>query len=183
MRCRPRTPGRLATRLFLVVLATSIVAPVGAQTGGIRMFDEDPPTVVSGPLSYRIVATRPRLNRRVMGPVTAWVDGVPAEPVDSFCWSGEGSVPIEGTFVMVVNVEDEAGFVQAEWTDRNGEWVYQQQEFIHPEHLSGIRIGRSRADVQPMSIDLKNWLSSKVVLKPLKGSVGSAFASVIPAIT
>ena len=64
------------------------------------------------------------------------------------CWSGEGSVPIEGTFVMVVNVEDEAGFVQAEWTDRNGEWVYQQQEFIHPEHLSGVRIGRSRDDVQ-----------------------------------
>lgn len=145
---RPRSQGRLATRLLLFVLAISFVAQAEAQSGGIRVFDEEPPTVVAGPLSYRIVATNPRLNRRVMGPVTAWVDGVPAEPVDSFCWNGEGSVPIDGTFVMVVNVENEAGFVQAEWTDRNGEWVYQQQEFIHPEHLSGVRIGRSRDEVQ-----------------------------------
>jgi hypothetical protein len=95
-------------------------------------------------LRYRVTATKPRLNRRLMASPTRFVQGVPAEPVDSMCWNGEGSVPIEGSFVLDVWPMRNVGRVAAEWTDENGEWSYEQKRFVHPDHhSSGVRIGPS----------------------------------------
>jgi len=95
-------------------------------------------------LRYRITASRPRLNRRLMGPVRRWVGRVAAEPVDSFCWSGEGSVPIKGTMTIDVEPMRNVGKITAEWTDPNGTWTWTQTRFLHPDHhSSGVRIGSS----------------------------------------
>jgi hypothetical protein len=97
-----------------------------------------------GELTYRITAGDARLNRRMMGPVRRDVHGVPAEPVDSFVWNGEGSTPIKGSLIMEVQPMTNTGFVYAEWTDRNGRWTYKQIRFLHPDHHpSGVRIGSS----------------------------------------
>lgn len=95
-------------------------------------------------LRYRITASNPRLNRRLMGPVRRWVGGVAAEPVDSFCWSGEGSVPIKGTMTIDVEPMRNIGKITAEWTDENGSWTWTQSRFLHPDHhASGVRMGSS----------------------------------------
>jgi hypothetical protein len=93
---------------------------------------------------YRVTASRPRLNRRPMGPIRRWVGGVPAEPIDSYCWSGEGSVPISGTMTIDVDPSRNVGRITAAWTDENGDWTWTQTRFLHPaHHPSGVRIGAS----------------------------------------
>jgi len=58
--------------------------------------NEDDSSKAGSKLIYEIKASQPRLNRRVTGDVVASIDGVPAEPVDSFVWDGKGSVPVKG---------------------------------------------------------------------------------------
>lgn len=95
-------------------------------------------------IRYRITAVNPRLNRRLMGPVRRWVGRVPAEPVDSFCWNGEGSVPIPGRMTIDVDPRRNTGTITAEWTDDNGDWTWTQTRFLHPSHhSSGVRMGSS----------------------------------------
>jgi len=107
---------------------------------------DDPDAAVE--LRYRVTASEPRLNRRLMGPTRRDVQGVPAEPVDSFVWNGVGSTPIEGTLVIDVQPMTNTGFIDAEWTDRNGRWTYKQVRFTHPDHHpSGARIGSSVTQV------------------------------------
>ena len=105
------------------------------------------PVQVGGPLTYQVIAARPRLNRKVTGPVTRYVQGVPAEPVDSFVWDGDGSVAIEGDLIMGIDPIADEGFIQATWTDEHGDWTYFQSVFIHPEHSSGVRIGTSVEEI------------------------------------
>ena len=140
----------------LLVLATS---PAPAGQGRRRAAPPDNDPTISRPtfpreelpeieekigLRYRITASRPRLNRRLMGPVRRWVGRVAAEPVDSFCWSGEGSVPIKGTMTIDVEPMRNVGKITAEWTDHNGTWTWTQTRFLHPDHhSSGVRIGSS----------------------------------------
>lgn len=140
----------------ILVLATS-PAPAGQGRRRSAPPDNDPtmskPTIPREELPeleekiglrYRITASRPRLNRRLMGPVRRWVGGVAAEPVDSFCWSGEGSVPIKGTMTIDVEPMRNTGKITAEWTDHNGTWTWTQTRFLHPDHhSSGVRIGSS----------------------------------------
>ena len=139
-------------RLLLgAVLGAATLAPALAQVDavGIEELPDRPPAAQDGAVSlrYRVVATQPRLNRRVMGPVRRWVQGVPAEPVDSMCWNGEGSTPIEGKLIIDVQPMRSLGSVYAEWTDRHGDWTYRQDRFIHPDHhTSGVRIGSSIND-------------------------------------
>jgi hypothetical protein len=144
----------LAVSVF--VLATS---PAPAEQGRRRPAPPDNDPTISRPtfpreeipeieekigLRYRITASRPRLNRRLMGPVRRWVGRVAAEPVDSFCWSGEGSVPIKGTMTIDVEPMRNTGKITAEWTDHNGTWTWTQTRFLHPDHhASGVRIGSS----------------------------------------
>ena len=89
--------------------------------------------VAPRPLHYVIRATEPRKNRKVMGPVISDVQGVPAEPVDSFVYSGDGSTPIPGQLYMTIDPFTETGYIEASWTDEHGDWTYRQTRFIHPE--------------------------------------------------
>ena len=99
-------------------------------------------------LSYKVTGTDARLNRRLMGPTRRFVQGVPAEPVDSFVWNGIGSDPIDGSITIEVQPMRNLGFVTAEWTDRNGRWTYKQVRHLHPDHhTSGVRIGSSAGQV------------------------------------
>lgn len=132
------------TSLLLAAFAVcSLVKSAGAA-------DPDRQVVAAPPLRYEVIARSPRLNRRPMGPITSRVQGVPAEPVDSFVWDGNGSIPIEGELIMEISPETDSGFVLATWKDPYGEWVYTQARFIHPEHPSGVRIGASVGEVDSL---------------------------------
>ena len=90
-------------------------------------------------LVFEVKAERPRLNREVTGDVTDEVQGVPAEPVDSFVWDGEGSDFIEGSVTVELDPVNNTGEIKAEWTDRHGEWTLEQTAFHPPHHASGMR--------------------------------------------
>jgi hypothetical protein len=148
-------------RVLILVVSVLVLAtlPAPAGQGRRRAAPPDNDPTISRPtfpreelpeieekigLRYRITASRPRLNRRLMGPVRRWVGRVAAEPVDSFCWSGEGSVPIKGTMTIDVEPMRNVGKITAEWTDHNGTWTWTQKRFLHPDHhSSGVRIGSS----------------------------------------
>lgn len=103
----------------------------------------DAPTGPTG-LRYVIEATNGRLNRRLMDEPRRFVQGVPAEPVDSMVWNGEGSTPIEGSMRIEVEPMRNLGTITARWVDRNGTWTYRQTRFIHPDHhVSGVRLSSS----------------------------------------
>ena len=103
--------------------------------------------ISGGPLRYQVVATRARLNRKVMGPVVHAVHGVPAEPVNSFVYDGDGSTPITAQLILEVDPVAEIGFIQAQWVDENGSWRYVQRDFLHPEHPSGVRLGTTSTEI------------------------------------
>jgi len=90
------------------------------------------------------------LNRKVLGEVAESIRGVPAQPVDSMVYDGDGSVPIEGMAILEIDPTNQRGLVRARWSDRNGDWELVQTFFHHPEHLSGIRIGPSRNGVEEL---------------------------------
>ena len=130
----------------LVAVTLFVVGTIMAGPASRTRPDHEPPTGndTRVELTYRVTAGDPRLNRRLMGPVRRDVQGVPAEPVDSFVWNGEGSTPIKGSLIMEVQPMTNTGFILAEWTDRNGDWTFKQVRFLHPDHHpSGVRIGSS----------------------------------------
>jgi hypothetical protein len=133
------------TPLFLMASWVSLfpVPAVGAQLDG-----PSNELRVSRALRYLVRASNARLNRKVMGPVDRYVQGVPAEPVDSFVWDGDGSTPIEAELVLEIDPIRDTGLIRATWNDEHGDWVYFQTRFIHPEHFSGVRIGSSVEEVQ-----------------------------------
>lgn len=103
-----------------------------------------PDRVEPARLRYRVTATSPRLNRRLTGPTRRFVQGVPAEPVDSMVWDGNGSTPITGKLLIEIDPLANTGFIEAAWTDENGSWTYRQVRFLPPHHhTSGLRIGAS----------------------------------------
>jgi hypothetical protein len=138
--CKPGRIIGIPLAVMLPVLASAAVDVVSDRA--VRA--ERPVEREDKALRYRITASKPRLNRRLMAPPTRFVQGVPSEPVDSMCWNGEGSVPIEGSIVVDVMPMRNVGRIAAEWTDENGEWSYKQKRFTHPDHhSSGVRIGPS----------------------------------------
>lgn len=94
-------------------------------------------------LIYKIEATQARLNRLVTGEVVASIDGVPAEPVHSFVWDGNGSVAIKGEAHLEIDPVNNTGEIYAEWQDENGSWTWTQETFVAPRHASGLRIDSS----------------------------------------
>lgn len=127
----------LALALPLLLVGASSDSLAQAGRGGVREI------VLPGPLRYEVVAGAPRLNRKLTGPARRFVQGVPAEPVDSFVWDGEGSVEIEGRVTMLVSPDSDTGEIHAQWRDVNGEWEFRQTRFVHPEYVSGVRVGSS----------------------------------------
>jgi len=99
-------------------------------------------------LIYEIKASKPRLNRRVTGDVIASVDGVPAEPVDSFVWDGNGSVPVKGKARLKIDPVANTGEIWVEWEDQNGYWTYHQKHFAPPPHPTGLRLGASASTTE-----------------------------------
>lgn len=122
---------------YLLIIGVAIALLVMAMVPQGRRVD--------GPesdLAYEIRAGEARLNRRVMGEVTASVQGIPAEPVHSFVWDGNGSVPLERSSAKVeIDPISNTGEIKAEWTDPDGnEWSLTQTVFLPlPPHPLGLR--------------------------------------------
>jgi len=138
----------LTRRLVVGLACLAAIAPSPAPVAQEAPPEERRPIVVSGELSYQVIAQSPRLNRRLMGAVRREVQGVPAEPVDSFTWNGVGSEQIEGELRFQIDPGRQEGVIQANWTDEHGDWEFLQAVFIHPEHSSGVRIGTSVGEIQ-----------------------------------
>lgn len=90
---------------------------------------------------YEVQADNARLNRKVTGEVTAFVDGVPAEPVHSFVWDGDGSAAVAGSASVEVDAASNTGEIKVQWTDEHGDWEFTQTNFAPPPHSSGLRVG------------------------------------------
>ncbi|MFV1984463.1 MAG: hypothetical protein ACC657_13055 [Thiohalomonadales bacterium] len=108
---------------------------------------------IAGKLIYEIEAKNARLVRNVTGPVVASIDGVPAEPVDSFVWSGVGTTKINGQLKLKIDTVHNTGEIHAEWEDRNGHWTYHQTTFTAPGHPTGARVGPSVNDIALINND------------------------------
>jgi hypothetical protein len=113
----------------------------------------------TGELTYKVIARKARLNRLVTGEVTNYVDGVPAEPVDSFVHDGEGSEPILGTARFEIDPVNNTGKIMARWRDEHGVWTFIQTAFSPPDHPSGLRVGPGAGDTtlvtgDPVPIDV-----------------------------
>ena len=141
------TRGQIA--VCLVTLLVFYAGTVAGQSAPDRRPPGEP-VVQRVPLRYQVIARAPRLNRKLIGEVTESVQGVPAQPVDSMVYDGDGSVPIEGLAIMEIDPTNGRGMIRARWTDRNGDWTLVQTYFHHPEHLSGVRIGPSRGEVREL---------------------------------
>jgi hypothetical protein len=123
---------------LLVVLLMTAASPGAA--------DESAMMRAHSQLTYRVVARKPRVNREVTGPVTDEIQGVPAEPVDSFVWDGEGSEPIIGHAVLEIDPVSNTGWIKATWKDEYGSWTFEQMVFSPlPPHPTGLRVGPDAA--------------------------------------
>lgn len=132
-------------RLRLVAFATAAAVAAGTlavQLGNTVIADAD------SSLQYEVKASAGRVNRLVTGSVVAAVQGVPAEPVHSFVWDGNGSLSIEGSAELVIDPITNTGKIEAGWTDEHGNWELQQQLFAPPDHPSGLRVGPSAATTE-----------------------------------
>lgn len=110
-------------------------------------------------LVYKVEGEHPRLNRKVTGEVTALVQGVPAEPVDSFVWDGDGSEFIDdGSVRLEIDPVANTGTIRAEWTDRNGQWTLEQTAFAAPDHPSGLKAVSANETIlvqdDPVTVDV-----------------------------
>jgi hypothetical protein len=112
-----------------------------------------------GELTYTVMAREARLNRKVGPDVEAYVDGVPAQPVDSFVWDGDGSEPILGFARYEIDPVSNEGKIMARWWDENGAWKFTQTVFAGPDHPSGLRVGPGAEDTMlvegdPIPVDV-----------------------------
>lgn len=104
-------------------------------------------------LIYELEAKKASLIHRVTGDITTSLDGVPAEPVDSFIWNGDGLIPIKGKASFKIDPVMNTGEIHAEWKDQYGEWTYNQSMFMPPHHATGLRIGPSSAATELVEDD------------------------------
>ena len=133
---RGRTYVALSALLIALIAGVALVGPSDATAKGSKR------------LIYEVEATNARLIREVTGDVMAYVDGVPAEPVDSFVWDGDGVTPIRGRVELKVDPVANTGKLKARWTDEYGEWKLTQKLFVPPPHPTGLRVGPSASDTE-----------------------------------
>lgn len=124
--------------LAAATLFTGGGTAIGDQADSVGLADAD--------VIYRVTATDGRLIRRVVGPITNDVEGVPAKPVDAFNWQGKDIDSIEGRVSIDVDPVSNQGRIKAQWTDRNGHWKLEQTMFAPPPHPSGLEIGTSGSE-------------------------------------
>ncbi len=128
-----------------VAVAAFLIALI---TGVVLLGPSDATAKASKQLTYEVKATNARLNREVTGTVIASVNGVAAEPVDSFVFDGVGSVAVKGRVKLKVDPVANTGKIQAEWTDENGKWKFTQTVFAPPSHPTGLRLGPSASSTE-----------------------------------
>ena len=102
----------------------------------------------SNEITYQVRANNGRLIREVTGEVTSEVEGVPASPVDSFVWDGEGIEMVRGRVRVDIDPVANTGTIWATWRDENGRWEYTQTAFAPPNHPTGLKIGPSSASTE-----------------------------------
>ena len=134
--------------LLFPVLITALLVTVGLYQAGTAAAKKEGPT-----LKYEIKAENARLIRQVTGPVTAYVAGVPAIPVDSFLWDGVGIESIEGSVKVEIDPIANTGEIKANWVDNNGSWTYKQTVFAPPGHSSGLQVGPGAGDTNLIDRD------------------------------
>ena len=72
------------------------------------------------------------------------VMGVPAQPVDSFVWDGDGSVSLKKAKAKLeIDPVNNTGTITAQWKDEYGKWTFTQSTFAPPPHPTGLRVGPS----------------------------------------
>ncbi len=119
----------------------------GAAAHGVGAGSGSTTTGVKSSTRISIKASDPVRVRRVMGPVTHEIMGVPTEPVDSFDWGGQALTPVKGHARLDIDPIANTGTIRAEWEDEYGRWTYRQDTYGPPAHATGIRIGSSRDSV------------------------------------
>lgn len=117
--------------ILLSILVAGVILFARGETAVARDSDQ---------LQYSLVAREGRVNRAVLGEVTDTVQGVPAEPVHSFVWDGEGSVPVRGQARFTIDPNNNSGVISAWWSDEHGFWTFDQTMFAPPDHADGLRV-------------------------------------------
>jgi len=126
-------PGILASGLVISLAATFFTVTTVASPD--KHHQKKTGTHIS------VHASDAQLVRRVMGPVANSVNGVPAEPVDSFDWSGSEITSIKGHVKLEIDPVANTGSIRAKWEDEYGHWTYKQTMFSPPSHPTGVRMG------------------------------------------
>jgi len=119
--------------VFTLIIATAMF-PLLANPGAAKPEKN---------IVYEIKASNGTVNREITGEIIAYVNGVPAEPVDSFVWDGVGVVAVEGRVRVKIDPVGNTGSIKATWTDEYGEWKYTQTVYTPPNHPTGLQIGPS----------------------------------------
>lgn len=130
---------------LLVILFVALAIVVGlAIQSGTEAAQRDGKS-----LNYKVNANDGRLIRKVIGPITSEVNGIPAEPVDSFIWNGEGIASIVGSAKVSIDPMANTGEIKANWTDEDGnKWMFRQTVFAPPPHPTGLVVGPSASETQ-----------------------------------
>lgn len=89
---------------------------------------------------YLVRGKGARRIRRVTGAVRRFVQGVPAEPVNSFNYDGNGVEDVEGHVSIDVDPIANTGRVVARWKDEHGQWDLSLELTTSPHHPSGLRV-------------------------------------------
>lgn len=132
----------------IVIFLTSLLA-VAVIAAGLAIWLPTQATArEASQMEYKIKAGNATLNRKVMGEVVTEVNGVPASPVHSFVWDGDGVTPIKAKAQVKINPVTNSGEITAEWKDENGEWTFKQTAFAPPPHSTGLRVGPSASSTE-----------------------------------
>ena len=131
----------LGTAFLLAAMVASLFA--------IPFFTNSANAKPKNQLVYEVKAENGTVNRELLGDPIAFVNGVPAEPVDSFVWDGVGVEPlIKGSVKVKIDPVGNTGEIKASWTDEYGDWTYKQTVFAPPHHSTGLQVGPSADSTQ-----------------------------------
>jgi len=130
-------------RYVLIICMVSLIYTGGAFANSVCDDNKQSKDFAKSSLLYDVKASKPRLNRNIIGEVVAELHGVPAEPVDSFAWDGIGSVAVKGKACLKIDPITNKGEIWVEWEDQNGYWTYHQTSFSPPAHPTGLQVGSS----------------------------------------